>query len=489
MKLRLLGLLLFFPMVLFAQEYDFSFLHGLKSPKGDFHYEMSGNRIAVRKFTGSINNNKTYKKVKKEFGLKDSEIIATYIDETLPVANRVEMMQTSIEGSEAVSYSVLYLLQSSLQTGDAICFNFLHPRDVEFERVFIKEWLIDQFEDVTSSKLIADTIFIAGQIEILGNACVWAQPHNISFGGAQISWSEFSTLEAAVLEKELVIAKNNNTTASIIAEEELDVVFLGVPAIATRIVYMSNEYKYRLPLIVYYVATEVDGYYISSILSEYGVNRNDYELSYLLEAFMSIPELPYFAWNPYDVPMYEDYPEILVNRWNNRIHLFEIGGSLWIPLGDLTNVFGPSPALHITLGFPIKEVFAIDINAQFAFLLRQRDFNYFHDNITEETTASSLIHIGGRFRYQHKLGKDTYLNPYIGIGYHEFLTDLETEDSTPKEKDYHSFGTLDLSGGLILRYKGVGLFMEYHYSKYSRSKHIDKGFGHSGLNIGLFYSW
>ncbi|MDR0824805.1 MAG: hypothetical protein LBN74_06890, partial [Prevotella sp.] len=53
------------------------------------------------------------------------------------------------------------------------------------------------------------------------------------------------------------------------------------------------------------------------------------------------------------------------------------------------------------------------------------------------------------------------------------------------EDKWYSFETLDVFGGVNLRYKKVGLYMEYHYTPYSISGRVSEDFGNSAVNLGV----
>lgn len=489
MRVKIILLLaLLFSLGAQAQEYDFSFLQGLKKENGDIFFEMSGYLIIVKTYDKSINSRKDLDNIKKKLHFKD-KITAEYEESTIPVPNRIWEMEKMITDNHP--NKVCYLLSTADNKTTVIYFSTVNQRDTVFEQVFVKEWLVDELKDFVSNNWMANEVFFCGEWIRLGNACRWQNPHDIQHFGERISWSEFPSLQEAKNHKDLLIERaKNDPLVHILSEENIEVSFRGVKTIAQRIVFRQEKAYYRHPIVVYYIAEEVNGYYISCITSRTGVNRNDYELNYLLEVFMEIPEYPVFAWNPLDYIEYEPVPESLIADWEDRVHLFDFRAGAWFPLGRSKQIARISPSFKFSMGFPINNRFALDLLMGVTAPIKSKEFTFYDNNVGETTKATTLFELGIRFRHQHKLAKKLFLTTYAGIAYAGLQTDLEDEDSKKNNESYETVGAPDLSGGISLRYRNVGLYTEYHYIPYSYNKHVhNRSLGNSSIQVGVSYSF
>jgi hypothetical protein len=477
MRIIISFLFSFFSFLSFAETYDFSLLQGLKNTKGDIYFEMSGYDMLVTSFKGNINQAKTITSLKKKYEIVD--IQAEYTDVQLAMPHKI------IETKEPLPYNpdakfdgIYYLFQESPEELTVISFRTLLQRDVIFEQEFVKAFLADSLNAYISDNLKGDSISFAGRTVELGNACVWKSPHNFSCKGGRISWSEFSSPISAGLHLDAQIAARDSETFSVLSKEYIDVIFEGIPTTAYRVAY-KQEGIY--PLIVYYVEQEVRGHYLSCMMSNYGNNCDDYELSPLLQLFMSIPVVPDWAYNRLDAPQPETNSEKLTLRETH----FEIRTGLITPLRNLRNIFETAPMLDFFVFLPVNTKTAISFGLAAAFPLKSALFDFNYKNETNQVEIFSIVQASLRYRYNHAIRKNRILSPYFGIGFSELYTDLVKAINDDGTKAYHTIGALDLSFGLSLKYKFTGCFAEYHYSTYSNSTKVANNFGNISLNFGL----
>lgn len=485
MKCFLLLFALFVPwFYAIADDYDFSALQGLQGKKGEVYFEISGYDIVCNSLKGKLNSLQTYAKFKKQQKIKG--IQAEYSDSKLALPNKIIETEQPLEKNPDIKYNtVYYLFASSENEIKYIVFQTLNQRDIFLEQAFITAFLEGKLESYISNDWTGESVSFAGRVVQLGTACEWRSPHNLYCKGGQVSWSEFSSAESAGLDLDMRIAANSKGTSKILSQDVLDVLFEGVPSIAYRVVYMGKYATY--PLIVYYVAQEVRGKYLSCTMSNYGYNRNDYELSPLLQQFMSISTKPDWAYNRFDTPQYEDYgngayshPRIALN--------YEIRLGSAFPLGNLHRSLGyVAPSLDFFMGVLIKQKMSIDIGGAFLFPTKRNPFDFTYHGETSETKERSLFDGSLRYRYRYALGKNLTFIPYLGIGFFSLTTNLLKGVDDNNNKTYQSVEALDLYAGIQLNYKRFGYFIEYHQTTLSNSSKVANDFGNSFLSTGLTY--
>ncbi|MDR1436949.1 MAG: hypothetical protein LBI65_02405 [Candidatus Symbiothrix sp.] len=463
---------------LFADGYDFSPLQGLRNAHGEVWFEISGYDIFTESFKGDINQLKTLASFKKKYKIKD--IQAEYSDPQLVAPHKIIEAKKPMRNNPGVKFDlVYYLLQQPEKEITVIYFQTLAQRDVFLEQEFVKAFIADSLSGYISGDWKEDVISFAGRTVELGNACGWRSPHNFSCKGGQISWSEFSSSESAGLYLDARIAANDGGSLSVLSNDYIEVLFEDIPTIAYRVAYKQDGSYY--PLIVYYVEQEIRGHYLSCILSNYGYNRNDYELSSLLQKFMSIPDVPDWAYNPLDVPQFEALSEKETEQLKRQKVHGEIRSGLTTPLGNLRNVFEMAPMLDFFFIFPVKTQMSIDFGMAFAFPIKPAPFDFGY----QTTKAQSVIQGSLRYSYHHALGKNRVWSPYFGAGFSFLGTDLLKGVRDDGTEEYYSVDALDLYGGFNLRYRFIGCFVEYHHSTYSQSSKVINNFGNNSLNFGL----
>lgn len=481
----ILFIILFTSIVSYAQEYDLSGMQGLQNDKGDVLLELSGYEILITTKKGQINNQKTVNSLKKEYDLKT--ILAEYSDESIGPNNKVIEAETEVKNRGNMKMNqVCFLLKKSEKEITVILFQTFNQRDVLLEKEVVNTYLETGLSDYILPHWNATTISFAGRDIHLGTACKWINPHNVHCKGGQISWSEFPSFESAMLDINTRIKANgSNKKTPTIYEEDIDIIFEEIPSLAHRVVYQTPS---LYPLVVYYVVQEVRGRYISCTLSNYGYNRNDYELAPLLQQIISIPEIPEEAYNEFDIPEREVYIEEVEKVYD--INFWNIQAGAWLPLGNLKNVFEVAPSLGFYMGIPIKNNMAIDLGFNIAFPTNRKQFNYYFDKNDKQLTKTDLmIGVSLRWRYQKELAKNIYWTTYLGAGMNSLKTELEKYDYEDEEDKWHYVETMDLLGGTGIRYKKVGFFIEYHYTPYSIAGKMRKHLGNSAVNVGLSLSF
>ncbi|MFV0420145.1 MAG: hypothetical protein ACK5KT_15630 [Dysgonomonas sp.] len=470
----------------YTQEYyDLSGVQGLKDKSGDIMFEISGYEISTTEFSNKAEDESVLNSLKAKF--KIGTILAEYTDAELSAKNTIIEAEASVTNRpDEKQNQILYIVEKDEGHVIGISFRTTNQRDIGLEQVFVDAYLANRLKEYVSDDWSASKIVFAGQEIQLGYECKWLAPHNVQCGDAQIKWSEFSSYESALLDINNRIRLNSSYRMTIVTESDIDILLENRPTIAHRIVYRQYDSIYENILMVYYyVVQEIDGRYISCMLSNPVVFANDYNLAPLLQQIMSIPELPADAYIPVEEPeWYND------NKSDNDAVL-ELQLGAWLPVGELSRAFKVAPTVGAFLGFPVSSKISIDVGAQIAVPLDKRQFDFYRNKGSDETKTDLMLNIALRARYKKELSRNLYLNPYLGLGVNILQTGLEKDsyDSDDESTKYESIAAPDLFLGLGFSHKKFGTFIEYHYTPYSVGNKVPGSFGDSSLNIGLKYSF
>lgn len=469
-----------------AYSQDLSFMQGIRQKDGSVLLEVSGYDIVLTTFKGNINNEKTLSSIKKKFEFQT--ILAEYSEQKLSVTNKIiELERVDKDRPYAKFNQICYLFQASEKEVTVLFFSTLNQRDTVLEQKIVEQYLLNKLSDYITEYSRPSFFLFAGREISMNYKCEWRSPHNIHCSGGQVSWSEFTTLESAEFDIENRIQANLSDKFPVLMEEDIDIVFENIPTTAYRVVYQTMQND---PLIVYYVVEEVRGRFISCTLSNYGYNRYDYNLPRLLERIMYIPELPEHAYESYKEERYDEIvQEEKKEKDKDYISMWEVYIGTRQPIGNLKKRFKTAPALGFHAGYAFNKSMALDLGMEIAVPVYPKKYNFYYDDEVYTTRSNFMVGINVRFRYQKKVAENVYFTPYAGVGFHSLQTDLEKEFYEDGENKYHSIETVDVFGGVNLRYKIVGCFIEYHYTPYSIANKVSGSFGNSSLNIGLNVSF
>lgn len=478
--------ILFLPSIVLASDYDFSSMQGHINTNGDIMFEARGYKIAITTVKGKTTDKKVLKRIKKDFALED----AISYTETISGMEAIVLESTKhIDSlSKGKDNKSLYLFSKSKNENQAFSFYTNNEKDKNFETDFIKAYLNNEITNPYIETWTADKIYIAGDTVKLGTACHWMWPNCVGFYNASFQWSEFQTYEEALDDRDNNIASIYTDGNRVLSDEDIYVNFMGVPTTAYRVVsaYSPNSYLFRHSTAQYYIAEEINGHYLSCILSCPVTNKNDYGLNILLSRFMELAVVPENATNPFDLPTYDNTSNISTPiNYEDHINLFSLGIGTNIPLGNMSNIYGVTTNIKLGVGMPIKENMAIDLVIDINPMNKRKEFLFSVDGKTNSIKGNTLLNLNLRYRYQTKIAKRTYLSPYIGIGVAGVTTNLiDEENSTKKSKTYHDVSSFDSLLGFELRHKFIGIYGEYHFMPFTSKK--VKDFGNSICNIGLF---
>lgn len=471
-----------FPTIAYSQDtFDFTGLQGIKSGNEDIYFEFRGYEIFTTSVSAGLATLTSNEIVSEEIQL--GRILADYNEAVGNIYCRI------IESEEPLGYGVeeninqaLYLTNKLGGEVVIVQFKTCNQRDFVLERAFVHAFFEKQLNSYVLDSRTANTIDFIGQEILLGDECIWTKPHMVTCGDAQISWSEFLSIEEAVLDIDNRIRIYDTDNFIIVEEKDIEVVFEGTPTIARRIVFrnvreMDEPYK-----ISYYLAQEVGGRYVSCVLTNPAYNQKEYGLASLLQQVMSIPNVPEDAY------VAEEIDYIKSSDDDSFAPELEIQAGSWIPVGQLSDVFGYAPTLGLVLKFPLKHEFSIGLGIQLGLPLNKEKFEYKMDNRYYETQSDFLFGASLRCTKSKTFSKEYRFSTYLGIGINGLQTDVEKWNYEEEKEEIQSVSTVDIFGGASLQYKKVSIFAEYHYTPYNMQSKVGSHFGQSALNIGLAYS-
>lgn len=281
--------LLFGLLTLNAQNSFLDNIQGLKS-EDNIIYEIAGYTITSVKNKASFNE-KGFKKMYKKYGIKN--IISEYVDENLNLRNKVVEATLTDKNFPGILYQLCYFLPETEKEMTVLLFQSVQ-RDPDLEESFLDAYFNhNKLNQYTSNNWIAEKIDFLGRQIDLGKQCRWMSPHNVQCSGlGQMNWSVFKKREEAEADNNTYIKREKNSMYKIIREDIVNILFEGVPTSAKRVVYKIRMPKILLGgsniLIGYYVVEKIRDKYVSCVLSHYGKNENDMDLSPLLREVMSL---------------------------------------------------------------------------------------------------------------------------------------------------------------------------------------------------------
>lgn len=495
-----LYLFIFLCPTIYAQNEDLlNQMRGFKHRNDLTEFNISGHDIYTMHRYEAFNK-KGIKNILNYCGIKN--IIAQYTDSTLSRQNLViESNLRSRKNSKMSGHTLLYIFPREKQGLDIVIFQTLMPLNKEICGQFLEAYFANDLSKYITEEQTTNNIdFVGRNIELSGSG-EWQSPNNLQYGNqGQISWSTFESLNDA--NEYIRLCMEENSAWKSVLTEEVEVLFEDIPTTATRIVYKAGNGWNKNRLAVYYVATKVRDTYIGCILSNYISNDQDYSLASLLQEVMILDNQSIELTEEEDdlnslqsenyIPVYNrEYGDEFEDRKRAKYGFVMLHTGAWIPLGQMQNAIGVSPSIGARLMWlpPGASRLSFGIGFDMMILTNRKPFNLHIDGTTVQTRASSIAAmVAAYIGYDHRIKKNLYFDQYLGIG----AGSLET-----KERDggvdengndtYYSVSAFNLCLGGKLRYKSFGVFAEYHYIPFNRSKKLDRSFGNSSIVAGL--SW
>lgn len=461
-------------------------IHGLKNEKGEMLFEVSGYTISVYEVKGSVDDEGTLRLVEKAYGL--DHILMTYTDSTLNMKNKIIEGLIDALGLPVQISQKCILLQKENEIITVLYLETSIKRDFVLEEEIVQACIDGQLSKYASEGKTAFSMTLAGKKIDLPYGAEWVTPNRIVKENALVNWSEFSSASRAnqYLSNQINIDKAERL--EYIKENEIDVLFDGKPVMARRFVFRDpSSGSVSNYMITYYLVCELRGRYVACILSYYGYASDDFYLPALLESVMQITSISRQMYSSFSEKKDEVRPVSNLTGENDG-YLIEFQFGAILPSGNLRNVYNIAPSMGMYFGFPVGKRMGIDIGAQFAFPINSSFDYYWGGSTPDEAEAVWLGGLSVRWRYQMGQSKKLSYFSYLGLGAIWLTTDIEDEyDWESDSYSYNSVATVDVFSGFNIRYKKIGLFVEYHFTPYAISDKVKDNFGHSSFNVGISF--
>ena|GEM_PF-6689104 len=293
-------------------------------------------------------------KIRKKYKLKNGQPSS---DPAILKDHKILLKSESKNG--LITHYAYYLLRDADQKTTVIGFGRELPRDPALERPFVNAYIANQIPPFIYTQIEIDSIDFVGRTIQLGSACRWMKPHNIQCPDlGQMNWAIFDSLSTAEAYRDSRYQMNKRRSLTNIVEEEwVTVRFENVETRALR-----TRMKIRLPkavvggsnvLIVYYVTQRIRGKYVTCVLSQYedDVNVRRHGLAPLLSEVLTL-QSPDGTWKEKLVPAAPEPeatpPDTAVDGDKKDLRLlYKLEAGVWVPLGNLGRVIGPSPSFGV----------------------------------------------------------------------------------------------------------------------------------------------
>lgn len=294
MKKTLLIILIFNFQIGSAQNEElFSRLNAIYN-SGTIFYNVDGIDFTSQIISSEFND-KNLKKAYRKYKINKNSIKET--DKELNFENYKVVKREQLDNNLS-SVNVNYFVKDKDNRISIFWFGYYNKSNSEFERKIIELILNDEIPKRCFSSLKTDKINFAGREVELGGNCNWMNINNIQcpYNG-QMNWSVHKTKESADLsiQNQLKATKTKNG-GKVELEEDIEIIFEGVPTIAKKVFYDFTGVTSLLAsmsggknLTIYYVSEKIRDNYISCILSFWNNdNINSSGLTPLLEEVMTI---------------------------------------------------------------------------------------------------------------------------------------------------------------------------------------------------------
>jgi hypothetical protein len=167
----------------------------------------------------------------------------------------------------------------------------------------------------------------------------------------------------------------------------------------------------------------------------------------------------------------------------------EIRAASVFPLGNLREIFKFAPGVDLSFCLPVQKNTTLDFGILAVFPVQSASFVYYSGNEAYDARPEYLTSLHLRYAYRHQLLANLSCKSYFGLGFSFIQTDLLKEENEYGDEAYYDIKAIDFHGGISLRYKHIGCFIEYHHVPYANfnAKRIAYNFGGNFLNTGLSY--
>jgi len=294
MKKILLILLIFNIQIVSSQNEElFNRLNVIHS-SGTTFYNVDGINFTSETISSEFNE-KNLKKIYRKYKIKKDDIKET--DKELNFENYKIVKREQFE-NDLSTISINYFVKNKDNRTSIFWFSYYNESNPQFERKIIELVVNKEIPKSSYSSLKTDKINFAGRDIELGGNCNWTNINNIQcpYNG-QMNWSVHKTKESADLsiQNQLKATKIKNG-GKVESEEDVEIIFEGVPTTAKKVHYDFTGVTSLLAsisggenLTIYYVSEKIRDNYVSCVLSFWNNdNISSGGLTPLLEEVMTI---------------------------------------------------------------------------------------------------------------------------------------------------------------------------------------------------------
>jgi hypothetical protein len=228
------------------------------------------------------------------------------------------------------------------------------------------------------------------------------------------------------------------------------------------------------------------------LLGSRSLSKSEYLLCLLLSGNDVLFEKEIYSEEYKETSLSKKLRQRAYDYWNYGM-IFKISTGVWIPMGQLSCNFQPSPLLTFAFTLPIQKSTRLDLGIQLAILLQAKPFLIQVDNLEYTVHAKTSGNVGAWLTREFGVGEKSHLDIMGGIGVGLMDTDLKKPQQNPDGTDnYYAITTIDLSFGASIRTRvfkkrSMGLNVSYHFAPYALDKKLVKDFGNQYLTTGLVY--
>lgn len=292
-------ILLLFSLSSYSQEEasELKYMHGL-SYQGNQVFQLERYLITVVREKIQPNEKGIKKTIKKNQYI-DQPTITEDADLGRENVLLIGEQKTEKFRSDVHSYAICYIIPESDKESTIVLLQTAMERNPKIERAFMQAFVDNKLEAYVSDKWSTSEINFLGKDIKLGIEGRWMQPNSLQtpYNNGQVSWLIFDSKEDAEIDKSIRIEGNKKAPNFKVAVDiDVPVIFEGKQVTAKKTVHKSTipgflnktlggGYKY---LVVYYVVAEVNGKYVSTILSYYSDDENDTKLAAFPAEFMCL---------------------------------------------------------------------------------------------------------------------------------------------------------------------------------------------------------
>ena len=265
--------------VLHGQEkINFDDLQAIKNRNLIF-YNLGGYSITTQHYSSPFKEKKL-RPILREYKIKKKKTPPTK-DPNLSIPHEKYVITSKID-EKITNYYTVYILGHKGKTS-VVSFSSLEQPNNSLFISFIEQFLGDGFSDEIYADQKIDSIKYVNRYIKLGPGCHWMGVRNVQcpYNG-QMDWTLHSSLQAAkAFNEQREYISTHQRKLKLVSKDPVNVIFEGKKTTALKVVYDVkglNSWILKLQsgaekLIVYYIAEEIDGKFVSCILSHWDNDR------------------------------------------------------------------------------------------------------------------------------------------------------------------------------------------------------------------------